>query len=445
MLSRIISVALCATSGNLFAQIVPVEEVWHEIRQNSPALKADVLQREAANEHSLRLGRHWYPRFYLDGRGYSTNDPAQSFIGRLEQRQLVSNDFALDELNHPSGQTFARGALGVDLALYQGGSSTAMSDSAQAMNRAAKSQLADTEVKIYTQTAQSYGVLVVTQSQLHQALELQNQIDRTLKSYKLGSKSNPVGHSGLLGLRSARNRVEGLIRQIQTTNKSHFILLREMGFARQDWQPRPNQLPQYIEQSFHVGASESARLGAARAQADAALSAVQAENARLRPQIGIFAEETLFHGDRATASGYSAGLYLQWNIWNGVDSGAGRESQLRAEAAAQRVSALRSQERAQIQSLDEARSTLKENFRLLDASQQMLAEQAQVSGELFRSGALNALQMAEIYSRQADVLNQELELALQWLEKSAQLMIVSGAHPQDILNSQTDSQKGATK
>jgi outer membrane protein TolC len=134
----------------------------------------------------------------------------------------------------------------------------------------------------------------------------------------------------------------------------------------------------------------------------------------------FFAEGYMFNGDRDTANGYTAGLYLQWNLFNPADYGTLKEARLKSMAAEKYSEAMEQRERAEGKALEKAITAYKENLQLLNDSQKILAEQTQVTETLFKNGSINALQFVEVLSRRADVVDNQTEASLGLLKASSE-------------------------
>lgn len=403
------------------AEQISLKKVWSEIFQSSPGFKAAQLESQAAVEAKDRTSKHWLPRLYIDARTYQTNDPGQSFFGLLEQRSLKQSDFNPDSINHPDAETFTRGALGVDLPLYEGGMKQAQYELQSHLALSQDHEALNMKVEQYSQVAKAYGSLGVLDQQKQKLLALKQVIDRLLKSYQLGSKSNPVGYSGLLGLKSLSNRIQGLLVQYEAQSKAHYQALNEMGFKDSNWSPLFDNSVSFIEKYFAVTSSESSsfKIDSMKEKSIVAQEASNMEKARFRPRVGAFAESYLFNGNRDSANGYTAGLYLQWSLFNPADYGTNKEAQIKSMAAQKYTEAMEQKEKAEKYALDQSIVALKQNISLLDDSQKILTEQSQVAENLFRNGTINALQFVEVLNRRVDLITQQADAGLNLLETSS--------------------------
>lgn len=392
------------------AEQVPLNKVWGTISQSSPALKAAELQSEAATEAEARAGRHWLPKVYLDAKSYQTDAPGQSFFGLLEQRSLRQSDFNPDTINNPGSETFTRGALGLVLPLYEGGMKSSQYSLQKHLSESAVSESQNARAQQYTQVAKIYGSMGLLEQQKQKLLSLKQVIDRLLKNYQLGVKSNPVGYSGLLGLKSLANRIQGLLDNYEAQNRAGYVALKEMGYTESNWTPQFEETISFVENYLNNQTQEpSFQVESLKAKALVAQEASEMEKARFLPQLGAFAESYVFSGSRDTAQGYTAGLYLQWSLFNPSDYGAHKEARMRSLAAQRYTEAIEQKEKAESASLKQVIESIKGNIRLLEESQKILVEQSQVTESLFKNGSINALQFVEVLNRRVDLIVTQTE------------------------------------
>lgn len=406
------------------AESLSFPTVWDAIQASSPAQEASRLQQKAAEGAQQRASLHWLPRLYLDARTYRTNDPGSAFFGLLQQRSLRQSDFDPEAINHPDESTTTRGALGVDWAFYEGGMKSAQVDMLKHVAESQRQAGRQIRVEQYAQSGRAYASLVILDVQDQQLKELDGQVARLVGRYELGSRANPVGYSGLLGLKSLRNHLAALLGQSEAQRKSFFAMIREMGLKKAEWTPQRIDPQEFVEKYLRASGkdAESSRVTALREEALAAREAGRMEKARFLPRVGAFAEASAFQGSRDTANAYTAGLYLQWSLFNPADDGVLKESRLKALAAERSTEAFAGQERAEKASLSAALEASRKNMELLDASAHLLNEQTQVTEKLFRNGSISALQMVEVLNRRADLITQQGEARLNFIQAAAQVL-----------------------
>jgi hypothetical protein len=421
--NKVLVLLFAATPQVVRAQTLSFAEVWQEIRRNSPALEGTKLKAEAAEEGLSRAQKHWLPKLYVDAKAYNTNDPGANLIGLLEQRKVGSADFSPESLNHPDARNFIRGAVGLDLPLYEGGMKQAQAQMSGSLAQMERLEAFRTETELYTQSVLAFGTISSTQKQSAKLKDLSGIVSRLIKSYELGQKSNPVGYSGLLGMKSLANRLEGVSTQLETQERSSFAALREMGVSKATWTPSPTDVRELTQKLLPYapaeGGAASYGLLAHQLGAKALGSAAQMEKARFLPRAGAFAESYMFKGSRDTGDGYTAGIYLQWSLFDPADYGKYKEARLKYQAAEKMSEAGRRQEIAERFGLIEAHRALRANLALLDDSDKLLADQTRVSAGLFKNGSMNVLQFVELLNRRTDLIVQQSEAEIGLLKISA--------------------------
>ncbi len=388
-------------------------EVWNHIAGNTPSEKAVKSELEAAQLGAARSQRHWFPVLYLDAKGYDTNDPGAALFSKLSQRQISPADFSPTLLNHPDAQLIEKVTLGLNLPLYEGGVRVANSEIAQIQARAKALEAQATQQGVFLETARSYQNIAIEERILKSLNHLDKVLSEILSRYRLGSKANPVGYSGLLGLQGLKNRISGLQLEKQAKIQTYYGALTKMageqsGALPDKWQPRAEGIIEFAH--AHLKSAMVAKpLGSLRLQSmeTAALASDQMasmEKARFLPRVGLFAENSLTHGNRDTSSSQTAGAYLQWDLFSASNFGSIKQAQASSAAAHARVSEARLREDIEVLGSQQATRALEESLKLLIDSARLLAEQTEVAKKLFNSGAMNALQFAEVLNRRADLL-----------------------------------------
>ena len=410
----------------VLAQELKLEDVWREIAKDSKVQNAAQLDVEAASAASERAKINWLPRAYLDVKSFETNDPGLSFFGKLSERAVTTNDFDPTALNHPASSLYTRGALGIDLALYEGGMKSSQREMQDHLLAGKKEEQHQVLTNEFVEVAQAYGAINSLADQRENLNDIQTGLLRLIKSYKLGNRSNPVGYSGLLGLKALSNRIQALINENRSKGAAHREELSQLGLKQGDWRPTKSKAVEYVARYFKSGeAAESSGSAARKEMALAAESGAAMEKSRYLPKVGAFAEQYVFNGSRATDSGYSAGLYLQWNLFNPADYGVAKEAHLKAAAAEKYAAYNSDQERSAFLGIKQAIEATRQNLLLMTESQKLLVEQTQTAEELFRNGSINALQLVEALSRRADLIASFTDAELNLLKLHGELAMKS--------------------
>ncbi len=405
-------------------------DVWRFAKARSPEITAADHELQAAKINEARQSRHWYPRVYAEGRVFSTNDPALTFMSLLGQRQIAAPDFSPSALNQPGNGVFERGTLGFDLPLFEGGAKMAAADAATHAAEASRHGRNSAQNKQYAEIATAYVSLLVLESQRRELSQLADGVKDTLDRYRIGAKSNPVGYSGLLGLKNLRNRIQGLL--VDNEAKRSEIRDRVRVVATDlpsDWTPISEDLGTFIEKHMPstVKAGRSASENVAYATAEAMEKMKGAERARFLPKIGLFGTGDLYGGSRNTATSYTGGAYVQWDLFSAQNFGAMGQAEHQAAAALARADGESRRAELARSGARHAIGSLEKNLTLMDESAKLLQEQTTTARGLFRNGSITAMQLVEVLARRADLLTSRADAQLGLIQARATLFTYAAA------------------
>lgn len=424
----LLSAAVPAVAQDLPARI-PFETVWEGISTHSPSLKAAESDAGASEAAASRAGAHWYPRLYLDARAYRSDDPATGFMSLLESREIESSDFSPASLNHPLETTYGQETVGIDWALYEGGARKAAAEAAGKMRDAKRLAASALRSGRYAETAGVYAALMTLEKEDRGLASVQDSVLEMLKTYSIGSKSNPVGYSGLLGLKTLANRLEGLRAAVSAQRAAlKGGLSLEAGDLPKEWEPQQLDLMPFLDRVLprNKEAVDPQSVRAAEAGAEAMEKMKGTETARFLPRVALFGEGGLHQGDRAVAHAYTAGAYLQWNLFDATSLKAREEADRKAQAEKERAEAMRTQADADRLRAGESLKALAGNLALMDDSSRLLEEQTRTARMLFRNGSINALQMVEVFARRVDLVEQQARAGVEYAQARALEAVQSG-------------------
>lgn len=423
--------------------------VFEAIRQGSAALDGAARDAEAAALEADRRARHWMPRLYAEARGYHTNDALGVFGAKLSERAATAEDLSVpapalsldaiqspsatlrpDNLNHPSSYAHARGALGIDAPLYEGGAPEAHAEAARHLGLARDFERRFIETSEYAYTARAYGALAALARERERLVQLRTQTGRMLGAYQVGLRANPIGYAGWLGLRSLANRLDAdLLRNAAETRGLQEYFRESAPALPPEWRPESLTAAEfaarYLKPDAAHGELPSYRVLAMRAAADSFEQLPAAERARFLPTAGLFAEANLHTGERATATSYYMGFYVRMSLFSAQDYGAVDQAELTAAAARARALDAERRERAERAGLVERIRALEAGLQLLESSASLLAEQSATALRLYQSGAGAATQLAEALNRRADLALQQRQTEQDYITARAMLILLS--------------------
>ena len=386
---------------------VDFESIWDQTKATSPVIAQVQHLLNAAQLASRRTKLAWLPSLSFGAKAYETNDPADVFFSDLSQRQINVSDFTPSTLNQPGRHLFERFSLGLDLPLYEGGRRLSEIRAQNEIEILNSKQKELTTIQEYVEAASAYCNLGSVKQASERLKSLAEQVTQVLSKYSIGSQANPVGYTGLLGLKSLKNRVLSELFTMQANQEKYLITLSEKTKTEvNSWEPKIEPVLVFLDRVVPVSMSDSVSLMSevALARANAFEEMKNAEKSGYLPKLGIFADESLTHGDRDTGTSYAAGLYLQWSLFSPDHLGKVTErNELKLAADAEVDQAKQVGNIAKV-TLAKGEALMKKNLELLNDSEKLLSEQVKVTSNLFHSGAITALQLAEVLNRRVDLI-----------------------------------------
>jgi Outer membrane efflux protein len=395
------------------------EDLWSQFHQKSLSKQSLEEEKMAQSEAKARADRHWWPKAYVAGQWFSTNDPTQVFFNHLGQRSIGQNDFVFNNLNHPERKNFQTATLGLDMPLYEGGLKSQQVTMYEKLVRASELELKAKRTEEYSELGRHYGQLIIYHQQHAKLKDLKEELLKILKNYQVGAQSNPVGYSGVLGLKAVQNRMIGMLDEFELKIIQSKKWIQGKMNDESSWEVAPNQdIKEYFSKNLNPQSTQSysTMLLAQELKASTLIEAKNMEKARFLPRVGLFAQSNLYQGQRDSSTSQVYGLYLMWEIFNNDSYGRLGEAAAKARSAEAKVAAYKQEEKIAMDQLNEAKSTLDRNLELLKETDALMLEQTQNAMKLFRSGLLSALQLAEVLNRRVDLIQQKNQAQIQSVE-----------------------------
>lgn len=424
---------LILISTSVLAGDVQFEKLWSQVSDNALGLKASKEAVSAAQINSERNGKHWYPTIYAQGQSYLTDDPGANLFGIMSQRQIVQTDFTPSKLNEPGTNHFTKGAIGLNFSLYEGGMKDSISKASKFQYESKKNEDQKNKIEFYSEVSKNYFSLYALSNQKNELQKVSTTIDSILSRYQIGNKSNPVGYSGLLGLKSLKNRLTAINDENSAKVKAYSNALMELSNQEQNLKFEQvsnlvTNLNDYLP-TAQTEYKETAKIKSFYSNAEAAREIVGAEKSRNLPRVGVFAESYAFNGERDTATGFSTGVYVNWNLFSGNDIGASDEAIHNSHAAKYYAQAMSQKEKIEFDAQTTMEETLLKTLSTLDDSQKLLDEQMNVANNLFKNGMISALQLVEVLSRRVDLINSKTEVELSLVEAKSKKLLLTNNVP----------------
>lgn len=401
------------------AEVKKFNTLWDEIYQKSYDKKSSELERETFELSLKRADRHWLPRVYLGGQWFSTNDPTQVFFTNLGQRSIQQADFIPSDLNYPGRKNFKTATLGLDLPIYEGGMKSTQSSMLKSLVKASELEIKARKSEEYAEFSRQYGGLIIYTENEKYLSDLKSKLGSIIASYQVGSQSNPVGYSGLLGLKGVINRINGALYEVELKIQNAKFWINSKIEKNEDWAPDTTiKLGEFLKQNLSQSAhqSYSSMLLAQEIKTSTLDDVKEMEKARHLPKIGFFAQNNMYSGNRDTQNAQAFGLYLMWDIFNSDSYGRVGEANAKALAAQAKIESGKQTEKIMWDQMNSSKITLEKSIELLSNSDELLKEQTVNAMKLFKSGMISALQLAEVLNRRVDLIENKSKVESQYLE-----------------------------
>ncbi len=384
-------------------------QIWEKVKVNSPLQKAGNSEAEAAEISKNRSARHWLPTIYADAKAYTTNDPALTFMSNMGQRGVTQDDFNPDNLNNPDRGNYQKGTLGIDLPLFEGGSKTESAKAMEKLAEAKKFQSSSIYLNEYSSAASAYGEIIVLMNSRDELLAVSSRVESVLANYQSALRSNPVEYSGILSLKTLKNRIKVHLSENESKTAALRTYLEKISgnSLPAGWIPSKQEVSAFSEsylKAENLTAEGSFRYKAYQAMADSSANRAEAEKAIFMPKIGLFAEGNIFNGKRDTGDSYTAGFYIKMNIVSPMDYGAVHQAELESDASKYRAKDAKLKGEIELNRLYTFSDVLKKNITVMKENNLLMDELLRNSQKLFSNGSMKTFQLVDVFSRKTDLI-----------------------------------------
>ncbi len=412
------------------ANVSNFAQIWRLISEKNPDLKALEQEKKASIAKAEAASSALMPTVYLSGQSIATDNPTIKFMGIMNQRDISQNDFMPQNLANYDWQIVHQYAVGVQMPIYEGGGSHARSAAFNSAAEAKEWQSLATKNHLYFRAASSYGLLIILQNQKKAIKVLNERIQGLIGKYRLGNKNNPLGYSGLLGLKNLIIQLEGADTQITAERQIHIGTLKTLsGTAENIEVGEGDKLDAFLNNHLNIKRSSPDSLPPSAMAMKKASEAAQAEvdvvNAMYKPQFSAFAETGATAGVRDIEPSSTFGLALSWTLYDASKNSrqnAGRDS---AAALSFKSDGEMLKVQLETEEINQRLISLKTGENLLKSSEMILEDQIKVTLNLFHSGVVNVLPVVDIFSHKVELLKKQFETEKQLLQTQANLWLVN--------------------
>jgi outer membrane protein TolC len=422
-------------SVNAQAQEYSFSDLWEKAKTQSPNLLKSAKESELANSQAKSLTYHWSPSVYFRGGYFNTNNPGQSLFANLNQRSAnPTEDFNPNSLNHPNRTYLTEATIGLALPLYEGGKFSNLNSSAQEMNEAQKLFKNGQVIKSKSELISAYAKLLNYNESELTFNKLIGLIEKQIAQYQLGSKSNPVGYSGLLGLKATLNKAQSFKNFVNTQSEQEYININtNIPNLEKEWKIQNEPAIDFIKKHTHNNSTlEPSLFLKGQEHATKALTyQAESEKSQTLPSLGVFAETNNFFGERDSANSSVYGAYLKWN-WGWYNANTNKEILLKKDAEELNLKLHKNKEVQGKLSLVQAIKSLEYNLTKAQDTQKLLNEQVSISKKLFQNGAINAIQLSDLYLNIVDLNIEISKIMTQLIEAKTQFLILNTSSEGDL-------------
>ena len=398
------------------AKEVSLDVVSAKILQNSNAKQSADYSLLASKQQQKQAEKHFLPNIYIDNSTYQTNDPTRILMGNLYQRSVAQNDFSPNNINLAQTQNYSRSSVGVIVPLFEGFGGLANAKIAKYNTISKHHDLQYVKLSQYSRVLEIYTSIVSLTNYQKKLNEIMVKIAKIKAEYSIGSKQNPIGHSGLLILTALDNKLSSLIQDSKYKTAELYNSLMQMGFDESNWSVLIKDVDFYLQNYFNITApaGDSLVVSSFKEQVNIGKAGnVVARSAHL-PHFNGFAEGYSFSGNRAIKNGYIVGINAKWNL---LDKQTYLNTQIaknNTNALKYHLAAMQQNEQIEFSNLESQIKSLNNTLNLDKQNQQLMLENIQTSLKLFHNGSINAIFLADAFNRYIDVLinSQNTELSL---------------------------------
>jgi outer membrane protein TolC len=330
--------------------------------------------------------------------------------------------------------------------------------------------------QLRAQVFQLYYNLVKLNEEKLKIEKLQATTDKILESYQLRKNENPVGYSGYLGLKALKEQLDSQLTSMQQQKKLIYSSIAEListtttttsiesgnestrnsvknsmklSALPDQWQPE-NKSVEQIRQQLEKYISNASKVSAdAQTQGQQSDSSIKSKIANTpeyqmavvqknmadknklvqtsywKPELGAFGETYLMNGSRGTATGNTVGVYLRWGFSGQL---VGNVDQAKKEALAAQYYADAIEQKITVQTLSqmEGNQVIETQIKSTEQTLALLEEQTTMMKKLYQSGAINSLQLVDVFSRHLMLIQQQSQLKTQWINNLSNLIQIYG-------------------
>jgi outer membrane protein TolC len=361
----------------------------HERNTSIKAVRAKVDQAEARVVQSRQA---YLPKVKFSETYLHTTDPGANLVFKLQQGIVTQQDFMPDLLNHPDGISDFQTTLEVMQPLYNADAHIGRSIAASA--KKAQVFMVDRAVESIDLNVKKayYGLILATKNlaDIEQSIVIMQAYSREAgKGYSVGllTKSDKLSTD----VRLAELREQKLMMQDEIRNAGDALRMMLGLNADDSVMPSGDLMPDSKIPAQAASASPAGRSDLKALDAYREVTGYQHDMARAQymPRLNAFAQQS-WHDSSPVGlggSGFTIGLNLQWNIYDGMAT-RGKVQEAKAQALEARYNYEAAKEQSVLE-INKSRRSLASSMERIAVSKKSL-EEARVSfdfiGQQYKTG-----------------------------------------------------------
>lgn len=398
--------AVCFTSYS--QQSLNLEDALAKAMANNKQLRIQILENDLANADIKKLHSAYLPHLNLNYQFYATNDPLNAFGFNLQQSGIQTSDFNPDLLNNPETRYHGNTKLTIQQALFHY-DLIALKKGLKARLKATQYQQVHAENKIklevknaFTDLQYLYAALEVSQ----RGLSAFTENERVIKNFM---QQGLTKKSDLYAVQIELANIEFQISQLKRSieNLSSYISFLTGEFKSNIYIPS-SALSLDSLQIFENSLADRPDFKAMQAAIESRNFTRTSELQGIIPKLNAFGEFNLYDKNVLGFGhpAYTAGIQLQWNLFNGnARSYSAKKQELEIEKANVEMSMAYDQAQLEILKTENDRKASQDNMMLSQKQVTLSEENKKLIHDRFQQGL----------EKTADVLNAELILMMKKL------------------------------
>ncbi len=327
-LAILVAICFCLGVGAApAAEPLTLAEAMLLALKENPGLKAAGLGLEAAEADVAKARARFLPQVNF-GEGYNySNNPAQVFTNKLNERRFTSQDFILDNLNHPTPFGNFRTGLSVNQPVFQAGEAYLGYRQAQGQQEMAGAGVLSARQQLLFQVTQAYFALQLAKARLGVVAQSKQIGADHLKLAETRFKAGSVVQADVLSaqVHLARLTQEELTAtsQVEIGQSALDTVVGVQGVGARPLAPAPREpapLPGNLEELQRLAQEKRPDLNRLELAARVAQQEYQKARLNYLPRMRVVAEYDVDQRRLFGSSGdsYTVMALLNFNLFNGL-------------------------------------------------------------------------------------------------------------------------------